>query len=330
MSWEWMRGHERQVEMFRSAISRGHLASTFLFIGPPGVGKRSFALELAASLLCLRNGEAQLSSCGQCEACIQVAALTHPDVILVTKPDDKMVLPIDLFVGDADHRHRTGLCHDISLKPYSGRRKIAIIDDADYFNQESANCLLKTLEEPPAHSLLIMLGTSEQRQLPTIRSRSQIIRFQPLNPGDIVALLQAEQPELDPTAARKAAEESEGSLTWARLFVDPETAEFRQLLTAALDDSRCDTVQLARDILGYVEAGGTDSPAKRARMRIVTRIAAMHYRQQLLAAVSGVGRLPAEEVVANHLEIAIDAEGQVDANANVSNWVEWFVDALNR
>ena len=72
---------------------------------------------------------------------------------------------------------REGLCHDISLKPYSGRRKVAVIDDADYLNQEGANALLKTLEEPPPKSLLILIGTSEQRQLPTIRSRCRRLRW---------------------------------------------------------------------------------------------------------------------------------------------------------
>ena len=86
---------------------------------------------------------------------------------------------------------REGLCYDIALKPYSGRRKVAIIDDADYLNKEGANCLLKTLEEPPPKSLLILIGTSEQRQLPTIRSRCQIVRFQPLPEQDVAELLLA-------------------------------------------------------------------------------------------------------------------------------------------
>ena len=76
---------------------------------------------------------------------------------------------------------REGLCHDIALKPFRGGRKIAIIDDADYLNQEGANCLLKTLEEPPEKSVIILIGTSQQRQLPTIRSRCQIVRFAPLS-----------------------------------------------------------------------------------------------------------------------------------------------------
>ena len=84
---------------------------------------------------------------------------------------------------------REGLCHNISLKPYRGGRKIAIIDDADFLNQEGANCLLKTLEEPPPKSILILIGTSEQKQLPTIRSRCQVIRFRPLAESTVAELL---------------------------------------------------------------------------------------------------------------------------------------------
>ncbi len=72
---------------------------------------------------------------------------------------------------------REGLCHDIALKPFMGGRKVAIIDDADDLNEEGANCLLKTLEEPPPHSVLILIGTSAERQLPTIRSRARRFVF---------------------------------------------------------------------------------------------------------------------------------------------------------
>jgi hypothetical protein len=180
MVWESLYGHDRAIEQFRRAVRRGRLASTFLLVGPDGVGKRTFALKLAQSLLCERTPEAELGGCGVCPACQQVAALTHPDVRLVAKPADRSFIPIELFIGDREHRLREGLCHDIALKPFRGGRKVAIIDDADCLNQEGANCLLKTLEEPPPRSVLMLIGTSEQRQLPTIRSRCQIVRFLPL------------------------------------------------------------------------------------------------------------------------------------------------------
>src|SRR6476660_3204784 len=200
-----LRGHDAIFDRFRRMIRAGRLASTFLFVGPPGIGKKSFALQLAQGLLCERRPEEKLDPCGECASCAQVLAGTHPDVILVAKPADKNFIPLELLIGDKEHRMRQGLCYDISLKPFSGRRRIAVIDDADFLNQEGANALLKTLEEPPPKSLLILIGTSEQRQLPTIRSRCQVVRFSPLAESDIADLLLSTGECNDESIVRKAA-----------------------------------------------------------------------------------------------------------------------------
>src|SRR5437773_3671449 len=221
MTWQSIRGHDRVVGKFRRALTKGRLASTFLFVGPAGVGKRTFALKLAQGLLCERAEAERLDPCGECPSCHQVASLNHPDVEIVAKPADKAFIPLELLIGDAEHRMRAGLCYSIALKPYSGRRKVAIIDDADYLNKEGANCLLKTLEEPPPYSVLILIGTSEQRQLPTIRSRCQIVRFQPLAESDVAELVIEQGLCTDPALARAAAAHSHGSLQRAALWCDP-------------------------------------------------------------------------------------------------------------
>src|SRR5262245_11636097 len=217
MAWQNIRGHDAIVAKFRRALSKVRLASTFLFVGPAGIGKKAFAFKLAQGLLCERVPEAKLDPCGECPSCHQVLSLNHPDVDLVSKPADKAFIPLEQLIGDAEHRMREGLCYNIALKPYSGRRKVAIIDDADYLNKEGANCLLKTLEEPPPQSLLILIGTSEQRQLPTIRSRCQIVRFAPLSEADVAELL-VERSFCDAAQARTAATHSEGSLERAALW----------------------------------------------------------------------------------------------------------------
>ena len=181
MSWQGIHEHDPIVEAFRQCIGQGRLASAYLFVGPLGVGKRTFAYQLAQSLLCDSNPETAVDACGTCDSCRQVSAGSHPDVISVQKEDDENFIPIEAFIGDREHRNQTGLCRDIGLKPFSGRRKFAIIDDADHLNIEGANSLLKTLEEPPLGSVLILITTSELLQLPTIRSRCQIVRFSPLS-----------------------------------------------------------------------------------------------------------------------------------------------------
>src|SRR5688500_15969366 len=174
--WQGIEGHDGIVARFRRALEQGRLASTFLFVGPPGVGKRSFALALAKSLLCERRDEALLDPCGICPSCVQVEAGMHPDLYVLGLPEGKSSIPIKLLIGEEETRMREGLCYDISLKPFMGNRKVAIIDDADFLNRrEVANCLLKTLEEPPPKSVIILVGTSEGKQLPTIRSRAQLV-----------------------------------------------------------------------------------------------------------------------------------------------------------
>lgn len=139
-----IRGHDAVVEQFRRSLQQGRLATTFLFVGPEGVGKRTFAKQLAKSMLCSTRDESELNPCCQCPECLQVDSDTHPDLQLIRKPDERAFIPVETFIGDREHRMRAGLCHFISLTPSSGKRRIAIIDDADWLNQEGANSLLKT------------------------------------------------------------------------------------------------------------------------------------------------------------------------------------------
>src|SRR2546423_15242501 len=106
MTGQSIRGHDRVVEKFRRALANGRLASTFLFVGPAGIGKRTFALKLAQGLLCERAPVERLEPCGECPSCHQVASLNHPDVELVSKPSDKAFIPLELLIGDAEHRMR--------------------------------------------------------------------------------------------------------------------------------------------------------------------------------------------------------------------------------
>ena len=126
---------------------------------------------LSQTLLCQIVAPVADGSLRSCPACQQVRAGTHPDVVRVDKPADRTFIPFALLIGEPDVRMREGFCHDVRIKPLMGQRKVAIIEDADFLNEEGANCLLKTLEEPPPGTLILLIGSSEQRQLPTIRSR---------------------------------------------------------------------------------------------------------------------------------------------------------------
>jgi DNA polymerase-3 subunit delta' len=354
--WHGIRGHDEVVEQFRRALERGRLASTFLFVGPSGIGKRLFALKLAQALLCERHREEELDPCGQCPACVQVAAGSHPDVDYVAKPADKSFIPLELLIGDKEHRMREGLCYNISLKPYSGRRKVAILDDADYLNKEGANCLLKTLEEPPPRSLLILLGTSEQRQLPTIRSRCQIIRFKPLSHDDVADLLVEQGHCTNREAAARAAQLSQGSLDRALLWLDPRVAEYRSALLEQLGQREIDLLAFAKQTQQFVDEAGKDTTAKRNRMKDVLGMAEAFYRQLLRTitrvslpsdaelAASGMADDAAtaeavsrtlhwwpggEEGATACLDVCLEAANQVDANANLTTLIECWLDELS-
>jgi len=266
MSWQRVRGHDAQVEAFRRAVRRGRLAHAYLFTGPSGVGKRLFAVELAKSLLCESVpddlAQSPLDACDRCPACKQVEAGTHPDFFRAMRPPDKHEFPIELM---------RELCQAFSLKSARGRGKVVLLDDADDLNQESANCFLKTLEEPPPRSVLILIGSTPDRQLATIVSRCQVIRFAPLSPAIVDEVLR--ENGVDDTALRqRLVRLSGGSSGHALALVDPALLGFRRRLMDALAKPRFDSVSLAKEWIAFVEEAGKESAAQRARAKLVLRL----------------------------------------------------------
>ncbi|MGD0899380.1 MAG: DNA polymerase III subunit [Thermoguttaceae bacterium] len=340
MTWHGIRGHDRLVEQFRRALGRGRLATSFLFTGPAGIGKRTFALKLAQAMLCQARPEESLDPCDTCPSCSLALAGTHPDVDVVSRPADKAFIPVELLLGDREHRGREGLCHRIALKPYMGGRKIALIDDADDLNAEGANCLLKILEEPPPRSVLILVGTSPARQLPTIRSRCQLVRFQPLAADVVAELLVTQGVVGDPVEASRLARHAGGSLSRAVELADPGLWTFRQLLFERLAAPALDSVGLAQAVGAFVDEAGKEAPARRARLRQVAAFAADFYRQ-LLHAQSGAA-LPDDDQdrpappasapwsgdAAAALDRCLEAAAQIDRNANQATLIEAWLDDL--
>ncbi len=344
MPWHNIHGHDDVVEQFRRALARGRLASSFLFAGPAGIGKRTFAVKLAQALLCRERPAHALDPCDECPACTQVAAGTHPDLQVVAKPKDKASIPLELLIGERERRGREGLCRNIALKPFMGGRKIAVIDDADYLPAEGANCLLKTLEEPPPRSVLILISTSPAKQLPTIRSRCQLIRFQPLPADTVAELLLARNLVDDAAEARRLAAHGGGSLHLALELADGELGSFRNTLLQRLGDPVFDSVRLAKAVSAFVDEAGKQPAARRDRLRRVVGFATEFYRELLQvqsgAAPSKDAELrrfvgPAAEAdrgdglrVASSLERCLEAAKQIDRNANQSTLIETWLDDL--
>jgi DNA polymerase-3 subunit delta' len=161
MTYAGILGHERQKAILKRAQSSGRLAHAYLFEGPEGVGKRLIALALARSLFCAtRNG------CGECPACRKVDHQNHPDLHIVEA--DGNTIKIEQI---------RALQKELSFRPLEGERKICVIEAAEKMNTSSGNALLKTLEEPAGHALLILLTSRPDAVLPTIRSRCQRLPF---------------------------------------------------------------------------------------------------------------------------------------------------------
>lgn len=337
-------GHEQVWETFRRALAQQRLAGAYLFVGPAGIGKWLTAWNLAQALLCEAAPPGTLSACGTCPSCAQVAALTHPDLLVVRKPPDKSVVPIELLIGDDEHRSDGGLCYDIALRPFRGGWKVAVIDDADFLNSEGANCLLKTLEEPPPHSLLILITTSQHRQLPTIRSRCQVIRFAPLADDQVDQVLSDMQLVEAPEERAQLVARAAGSLKRAQELADPLLSEARQVLYKHLSQEDADVVALSKYLHTFVEGAGKDAPLRRERLRLVILEAVDFYRS-LLRRLSGdtglvdpesepfVAAAVAHQVgrplnVAHCLERSLEALIQLEANANVPTLVGCWIDDL--
>lgn len=317
-------GQEQAVERFRRTLMRDRLASTYLFVGPGGVGKRTFARRLAQALFCQQSKPVDLAPCGTCEACLLCQAGNHPDLLEVARRADRTQLVLDQFVGSAENRHREGLCHDLSLKPMIGSRRIAIIDDADTFSSEVANALLKTLEEPPPRSLLILIGTSLAKQLPTIRSRAQVMPFAPLAEETIAKWLIEWDWVTDEAEARRIAAASQGSLDRAKTLLHPELWQAREEVVRSLARAIPDGVAIAEGIHRFVQESSKEAGPKREAALAALGLVVDHFRTLLANQPDS----PQAEAWMASIERSMEAEFHVSRHVNLPNILQSWGDDL--
>jgi DNA polymerase-3 subunit delta' len=171
-------GHRRLFELTARAALKRTLPPSLIFSGPEGIGKRLAAMALAQVVNCLAPVEGD--ACGHCTACTRIARGVHPDVLVIA-PGDSGSIKIDQ-VRDAIER--------TAYRPFEGKRRVVIVDDADALVPEAQNALLKTLEEPPAASTFVLVTSRPDVLLPTVRSRCQRLRFGRLSPGEIAHVLE--------------------------------------------------------------------------------------------------------------------------------------------
>lgn len=191
-------GNNKIKESLKNAVKSNNVSHSYLFVGKAGVGKKKFAKDLAKKVMCLgsnggaqnndvKNNEVQNNNVANdnleldfdnCDSCIKFDANSNPDFSIIV-PDGKSIKIEQI----------RNLQARIVEKPISSSKKVYIIDDADTMTEESQNCLLKTLEEPPEYAMIILIASNENRMLQTIKSRCVIIRFEDLTNEEILQIL---------------------------------------------------------------------------------------------------------------------------------------------
>lgn len=206
-----MLGHEWAVDMLRQHAARGDVRHAYLFCGPPGLGRRTLALRLAQALNCTKPIAAGVP-CGQCRDCKQIEAMQHPDMNVIQADSEGGTLKVDQ-VREVQHA--------LSLKPYQAKYRVALFLRFQEANDNAANALLKTLEEAPAHAILLLTADTPEQLLPTIVSRCEILRLRALPVGAIEADLL--ERGVDEERARLLAHISGGRPGYARKLIDDST-----------------------------------------------------------------------------------------------------------
>jgi DNA polymerase-3 subunit delta' len=181
MSFKDIKGQGSATAFLKAAIKSDKVSHAYLFTGAPGVGKMLTAVKFAKALNCLAaSGD---KPCEECVSCKKISSSNHPDVSVVGPDEDESSVKIEKV---------RQIIRDISLKPYEGRHRVFIIDRADSMTDEAQNAFLKTLEEPPKDSVLILVSDSTGSILSTIASRTQAVRFFPIGTDEVRKILEDE------------------------------------------------------------------------------------------------------------------------------------------
>lgn len=170
-------GQDSVKEHLRTALRSGRISHAYMLIGEKGLGKQTLADAFAKMLFCEKDS---LHPCGSCHACRQVEALTHPDLIHLRHEK-----PNSIGVDDV----REQLAAEVAIRPFSGRKRVFVVPEAEKMTVQAQNALLKTIEEPPEYAVIFLLTKSEEALLETIRSRCVKLKLRPVAERELAAAL---------------------------------------------------------------------------------------------------------------------------------------------
>jgi DNA polymerase-3 subunit delta' len=262
-------GHVRLIDLLSRSAAGGTLPPSLLFAGPAGIGKRLTALAVAQALNCTNitkgsghRAEGSVDACGTCAACSRIARGVHPDVIFLLPNENGNIKmePVRDVIDRAQY------------KPFEGRRRVVIIDEADGLVPQAQNAMLKTLEEPTPSSVFILVTSLPDMLLPTVLSRCPQLRFRPLSAVDIASALMARGHS--ETEARAVAATADGSLGQALQASAGELVESRDIAQRVLEQAAAQPdparrIDTAKALVAKVTAGASE------RDQLATHLRAM-------------------------------------------------------
>jgi DNA polymerase-3 subunit delta' len=249
-------GNSRVKAALKRMLVTDRLPGAMLFTGEEGIGKKRFALEVARALNCRTPKDQE--GCGVCSPCVRIAKLNYPQredadewtqIIWTNHPDVGLVVAPKRVLRVEQMRQ---IEREANFRPFEGKARVFLIDEADKLNDASANALLKVLEEPPKTSHLILITARPAMLLPTILSRCQMIRFSPLTPDEIENHL-VKNNLVDKKTARLRARAAAGSMGRALAgdlvtFTSQRKAMVKVLNALVLSEDRAQLLRSAEQL----------------------------------------------------------------------------------
>lgn len=220
-------GQPYALTILNNSLSKNRMPSAYLFYGQTGVGKNRTAKLLAKSICCLNKQEIHtniysLTPCNQCPSCAKIEQNIHPDITEIVPEGD--------FLKIEQIRN---LQKKLCFRPSEANKKIFLLDQIEKMNQESANCFLKSLEEPPPYVIFILITNSIASLLPTIISRCQPVRFTLLSDKLVFEIIK--QWDIEIEKAKRLAFWAEGSPGKAKEYLDAKIFEHQEKFLKHID-----------------------------------------------------------------------------------------------